>query len=127
MSRLFVFAEEKYMQKKLEELKAHLMDGCLQDVHWYSSLIGGNFQGYTLGNVMGAQFYAAALQAHPEIPDEIRQGSFETLHNWLIGNIYRHGRKLTAPELVKRITGGEITIEPYIQYLRSKYGKLYKL
>jgi len=102
-------------------------DGCLQDVHWYGSFIGGVFQGYTLGNVMGAQFYAAALQTHPEIPDEIRQGRFETLHNWLIENIYRHGRKFTAPELVKRVTGGEITVEPYIKYLRSKYGKLYRL
>jgi carboxypeptidase Taq len=102
-------------------------DGILQDVHWFAGVIGGAFQGYTLGNVMSAQFYAAALQAHPGIPDEIRQGKFESLHHWLIENLYRHGRKFTAPELVKRVTGGEISIEPYIQYLRSKYGALYKL
>ena len=102
-------------------------DGVLQDVHWFSGLIGGAFQGYTLGNVMGAQFYATALQVHPEIPDEIRQGKFDTLLNWLIENIYRHGRKYTAPELVRRVTGSDLTIEPYIQYLRSKYGELYRL
>jgi carboxypeptidase Taq len=102
-------------------------DGCMQDVHWYGGIIGGVFQGYTLGNVMGAQFFAEALKAHPEIPDEMKQGKFDTLHNWLIENIYKHGRKYTAPELVKRVTGGEVAIEPYIKYLLAKYGELYKL
>ena len=102
-------------------------DGVLQDVHWFSGMVGGVFQGYTLGNVMGAQFYAAALKVHPEIPDELKQGKFETLHHWLIENIYQHGSKYTAPELVRRVTGSDIAIEPYIQYLRTKYGELYKL
>ncbi len=102
-------------------------DGVLQDVHWYSGFIGARFQGYTLGNVMGAQFYAEALKAHPEIQAEMKQGKFDTLHKWLIGNIYRHGRKFTAPELVKRVTGSDVTIEPYINYLRTKYGELYEL
>jgi len=102
-------------------------DGVLQDVHWFASVIGGVFQGYTLGNVLGAQFYAAALEAHPEIPDDMRQGKFDTLHRWLIENIYRHGRKYTAEELVQRVTGGPISIAPYIQYLHSKYGELYKI
>ena len=102
-------------------------DGVLQDVHWFSMPIGGAFQGYTLGNVMGAMFYAEALKAHPEIPVEMRQGKFTTLHNWLIENIYRHGRKFTAPELVQRVTGRDLSIEPYITYLSSKYGQLYTL
>jgi carboxypeptidase Taq len=102
-------------------------DGVLQDVHWYAMVIGGVFQGYTLGNVMSAQFFEAALKAHPEIPSEMREGRFSTLHKWLIENIYRHGRKFTAPELVKRATGADISIEPYIRYLRTKYGELYQL
>lgn len=102
-------------------------DGVLQDVHWYGGVIGGAFQGYTLGNVMGALFYAEALKAHPEIPNEMKQGKFDTLRTWLTQNIYRHGRKYTAPELVKKVTGGELTIQPYIQYLKTKYGELYSL
>ena len=102
-------------------------DGVLQDVHWYGGLIGGSFQGYTLGNILGAQFFAAALKAHPEIPSEIRQGNFAPLHHWLIENIYQHGHKFTANELVERVTGGPIRIQPYIQYLKTKYGELYTL
>jgi carboxypeptidase Taq len=102
-------------------------DGVLQDVHWYGGTIGGSFQGYTLGNVMSALFYSQALKAHPEIPAEMKQGKFDTLHTWLVENIYRHGRKFTAPELVKRVTGADLTIQPYIHYLKTKYGELYTL
>ena len=47
------------------------------------------------------------------------------LLGWLRENIYRHGRKYTAPELVKKVTGSDVTIEPYLHYLRSKYAQYY--
>jgi carboxypeptidase Taq len=102
-------------------------DGVLQDVHWYSGAIGGAFQGYTLGNIMSAQFFEAAERAQPTIPSEIAQGQFATLHNWLKEQIYQHGAKFTAAEIVERVTGGPLTIEPYIRYLKTKYGELYAL
>jgi carboxypeptidase Taq len=102
-------------------------DGVLQDVHWYGGIIGGAFQGYTLGNILNAQFFEAALSAHPEIPAEIEKGEFGTLHGWLKENIYQHGSKYTATELVERVTGRPMSIEPYIRYLRTKYGELYEL
>lgn len=100
-------------------------DGVLQDVHWFGGLIGGAFQGYTLGNILSGLFFDAALKAHPTIMDEIGQGKFDTLHGWLRENIYQYGRKYTTEELVQRVTGGALTIEPYINYLRTKYGELY--
>ncbi|MBI5666770.1 MAG: carboxypeptidase M32 [Chloroflexi bacterium] len=102
-------------------------DGVLQDVHWYGGIIGGAFQGYTLGNIMSGLFYDAALKAHPNIPAEIAQGKFGTLHGWLRENIYQHGAKFTASELIERVTGGPLRIEPYITYLKTKYGDLYNL
>lgn len=103
------------------------VNGCLQDVHWYAGFIGGAFQGYTLGNIMGAQFNAAALKAHPEIPAELRQGKFSTLHGWLKDNIYKHGSKYTANELLQRVTGSPLSVKPYITYLKTKFGELYSL
>jgi carboxypeptidase Taq len=102
-------------------------DGVLQDVHWYGGMIGGSFQGYTLGNILGAQFYGAALRAHPEIVSEMGEGEFGTLHTWLKSNIYAPGSKYTPNELVRRVTGGDLSIDPYIVYLRKKYGELYDL
>jgi carboxypeptidase Taq len=102
-------------------------DGVLQDVHWYAGPIGGAFQGYTLGNIMSAALFEAALEAHPEIPGQIEAGEFSTLHGWLKGNIYQHGCKFTANELIERVTGAPLSVEPYIRYLRGKYGELYNL
>jgi len=102
-------------------------DGAMQDIHWHSGPIGGAFQGYTLGNILSAQFYEAALEQEPGIPSEIERGEFGTLHGWLREQIYRHGSKYTAPELIERVTGGPLRIEPYVRYLRDKYGELYEL
>lgn len=102
-------------------------DGVLQDVHWYAGFVGGAFQGYTLGNIMMAQIYQAALEQEPDIPDQIARGQFDQLRAWLQDNIYRHGKKFTANELLERVTGQPLTIEPYMKYLREKFGELYEL
>ena len=102
-------------------------EGCLQDVHWYAGAVGGGFQGYTIGNILGVQFYAAALRAHPHIPTEMARGRFAALHGWLREHLYRHGRKFTPDELIERATGSPMSIAPYVAYLRDKYGTLYGL
>lgn len=105
-------------------LPAHDGDGCLQDVHWYSGLIGGAFQGYTLGNVMSAQFYEAARRAHPDLDTRMRSGDFGILREWLRKNVHSHGRARTGPEKVALATGRNLEIAPYMRYLEEKYRDL---
>jgi carboxypeptidase Taq len=102
-------------------------NGVLQDVHWYASFIGGQFQGYTLGNIIGGQLWATALRAKPSIPSEIAQGRFDTLHGWLRENVYQHGSKFTAAELIQRVTGKPMGTDDYLAYLWGKYQPLYAL
>ena len=121
---------EAWHERYQQDLGIHApddTDGVLQDVHWYIDVIGGVFQGYTLGNIMGGLFYQHALQDHPEIPDEVGMGRFGTLHSWMKENIYKHGYKFTASELIERISGGPLTIGPYMEYLRTKYSEIYGL
>ncbi len=101
-------------------------DGVLQDVHWFYGIVGGVFQGYSLGNLLGVCFYDTAIKQNPYIAEGINHGQFNLLHDWLKENIYKHGRKFTEPELIERVTGGPLRIQPYIQYLRRKYGELYR-
>ncbi len=115
------------MQANLGIAPSNDRDGCLQDAHWYSGYIGGQFQSYAIGNVLSAQFYAAALKAHPEIPREIASGKFGMFRTWLGDNLYRHGSKFAPNDLVKRATGGAMNMRPYLDYLREKYGFLYRL
>jgi carboxypeptidase Taq len=102
-------------------------DGCLQDVHWFAGVIGGAFQSYTIGNILAVQFHEAAVRAHPEIPSEIEQGRFDTLHGWLREHVYRHGRRLSPNALVECATGAPMSMQPYLAYLRTKYGEIYDL
>src|SRR5271169_4725603 len=115
------------MQADLRVTPSDDRDGCLQDVHWYFGSIGGGFQSYAIGNILSAQFFAAAIKAHPDISSEIASGQFATLHGWLTDNIYRHGRTFTPEEIVARATGSPMTMTPYLAYLRKKYGELYRL
>ncbi|GHF55946.1 carboxypeptidase Taq [Deinococcus metalli] len=101
------------------------IDGVLQDVHWYGGGIGGAFQGYTLGNVLSAQFYAAAQRDLPGLESDLSRGDFAGLHGWLREHVYAPGGTYPPAELVERVTGEPMTVAPYLTYLRGKYGALY--
>ena len=94
--------------------------GVLQDVHWSEGLFG-YFPTYVLGNAISLQLYEAALAARPQIKKDGESGDFSSLRSWLTENVYRHGRKFTAVELVRRATGRPIEAGPYLRYLNSKY------
>jgi carboxypeptidase Taq len=98
--------------------------GVLQDVHWSSGLIG-YFPTYTLGNLLSAQFYAQAVSELPAIPQEIERGEYGTLLGWMRERIHARGAQDTPAELVQRVTGGPMRTEPFLQYVKAKYGELY--
>jgi carboxypeptidase Taq len=102
-------------------------DGCMQDVHWFDGYVGGAFQSYALGNLMSAQFFDAARAAHPDLLADIEAGRFDTLRTWLAANVHVHGRARSADEIVLGATGKPLSTEPYLRYLRDKYGALYGL
>jgi carboxypeptidase Taq len=101
-------------------------EGCLQDIHWTFPMVGG-FVGYTLGNVIGAQVMETVRRELPDLDERIGAGEFATLHEWLRSRLYTHGRKFDPGELVERVTGSPITVDPWIAYIRTKYGELYGL
>jgi carboxypeptidase Taq len=102
-------------------------DGVLQDVHWFGSHIGGAFQGYALGNIISCQIFERALEENPNIRTHIARGELMPLLHWLQTNVYRYGSKYTTQQLLERLTGSTISLEPYFRYLQTKYGALYTL
>ena len=101
-------------------------DGVLQDVHWSSGSIG-YFSTYALGNLVSAQLWEKINQDIPDLSSQIQNGEFGNLLTWLRTNIHRHGRKYEPQELVERVTGSQINAEPYMRYLKQKYGEIYGL
>lgn len=99
-------------------------DGVMQDTHWSSGSFG-YFPTYALGNLMSAQIWDTARKAQPQIEEQIGQGDFIALKDWLTENLYRHGRKFLPPELALRVTGKPLGAAPYLKYLHEKYEALY--
>jgi carboxypeptidase Taq len=100
--------------------------GVLQDVHWSGGGFGSS-PGYTVGNVMSAQFMDAAYTQQPDLQDSLARGDYAPLLDWLTENIYRHGRAYNGTELLQRVTGRELTTAPYLKYLTDKFTDLYGL
>ena len=101
-------------------------EGVLQDIHWSTGYIG-SFPTYTIGNVMAAQFYAAAQAALPGLEAELAVGNYQPLLAWLTENIYRHGRAFSPAELLQRVTGSDLDAGPYLAYIGAKFADLYGL
>ncbi len=100
--------------------------GVLQDVHWSGGGFG-SFPGYTVGNVMSAQFLEAAKRDVPTIDAGLASGDYAPLLGWLQENIYRHGKAYSPNELVERTTGKPLNTDAYITYMTDKFTDLYGL
>jgi len=112
------------MQELLGLTPADNREGILQDVHWSIGIMG-YFPTYSLGNILSVQLFNKAVEDVPSIPDEIERGQFSSLLQWLRENVHRHGRKYYPEELIRRATGSPLTVQPYADYLRNKFGELY--
>jgi carboxypeptidase Taq len=94
--------------------------GVLQDIHWSGGMVG-YFPSYQLGNVVSVQIWEKVREALPDLDEQLEQGEFAGLREWLREHVYRHGRKFTTTELLERLVGGGIDPEPYLAYLRGKF------
>jgi carboxypeptidase Taq len=94
-------------------------EGVLQDTHWGAGLIG-YFPTYTIGNLMAAQLWERIEADLEDLPERIERGDFTPLREWLRLHVHRHGRKLYPRELLRRVTGDDLRVEPFLGYLRAK-------
>jgi len=100
--------------------------GVLQDVHWGTGDIG-YFATYALGNLIAAQLWERAQAELPGLDDALAAGEAAPLRDWLRERLHRHGRIHPPRELVRRVTGGPIAVEPFLRYLRGKLEPIYGL
>ncbi len=98
--------------------------GCLQDVHWSQAAMG-YFPTYTLGNLLAAQLYEAALASDPAIDSDCRRGEYSGLLSWMREHVHRHGSKWNATQLAREELGQELSAEPLLEYLERKFKALY--
>lgn len=101
-------------------------DGCLQDIHW-SLGIFGYFPTYALGNLYATQFFEQAKKDISDLDDRIAANDHKPLLTWLRENIHGHGQRFRAGELVERVTGKPLSMEPFMNYVTKKFSAVYGL
>ena len=98
--------------------------GVLQDIHWCMGAIG-YFPTYTLGNLYAAQLLESARNDIVDHDENIRNGMFGPLLDWMRKKIHTRGSILEPAELIEEATGRPPTPEPFVSYLASKVSRLY--
>ena len=98
-------------------------NGVLQDVHWSVGLFG-YFPTYSLGNIYAAQLNEKLRSDVPNLDDQISAGDTSAVLNWLRKHVHEHGSLYEPAELMERASGEEISVEPLLNYLESKYAKV---
>ncbi|MDR2133968.1 MAG: carboxypeptidase M32 [Treponema sp.] len=99
-------------------------DGVLQDIHWSMGSFG-YFPSYALGNLYGLQILKKLKQDIPAYESAVAEGKFSLLYDWLGENIYRWGCRLEPGELLSKITGEKLSVNPFLEYIEGKYSELY--
>jgi carboxypeptidase Taq len=98
--------------------------GVLQDVHWSAGLIG-YFPTYALGNLIAGQLWRRAHTDLPDLDSQLAAGELMGLRGWLREHVHRYGSKFPTSELLERVVGGPIVVEPFVSYLKAKLGAVY--
>ena len=99
-------------------------EGVMQDTHWASGLYG-YFPSYALGNLYSGQILASMENDLQDWREAVSKGDFRNVKKWLVKNVHSYGNLYDPSNLIKIITGKELAVDPYINYLHGKYSKLY--
>jgi carboxypeptidase Taq len=99
--------------------------GILQDIHWTSGF--GYFPTYTLGNLYGAQIYAALRSSFSDFDKRMAGGDSAFALGWLRERMYRWGKVYLPEDLIERVTGKRPSPDYFVEYLTRKFEGVYGL
>jgi len=111
---------DKYLGMKIENDS----EGVMQDVHWSGGSFG-YFPSYALGNIYGGMFLDKMDKDLPSWRNDIKGGNYQPVKQWLAQHIHSQGNLYDPADLVRNVTGQDLNIAPFIQYLERKCKYVY--
>ena len=99
--------------------------GCLQDSHWSFGGIG-YFPSYALGSAYGVQMLHE-MEKTVDVRGTIAKGDLSPVTAWLTEKIHQYGSLKKPADLLPAAMGGPLDAKVYTDYLKKKFGELYKL
>lgn len=100
-------------------------EGLMQDIHWYAGLIG-YFPSYAIGNAYSAQIFNA-MKKDIDVSEILKNKEIYKIKKWLEEKIHRYGKLKDTSILIKEVTGEDLNAKYYVDYLKEKYSRIYKL
>jgi carboxypeptidase Taq len=100
--------------------------GCLQDVHWSVGLFG-YFPTYSLGNVYAGCLNQTLRLDVPDLDEHLRVGQTVPATRWLKENLQQYGLLKTPGETITDACRFEPSEAPLLNYLNTKFTKIYNL
>jgi carboxypeptidase Taq len=61
----------------------------------------------------------------PDWQDQIAKGKFKNILQWMIDHVHSKGNMYYPQDLVKQVTGEGLNAKPFINYLETKYKRIY--
>lgn len=117
---------DEKMQDMLGITPKNDKEGVLQDMHWSGGSIG-YFPTYAIGTIYASQLFKQLSQENSSLTEEIDQGNFNNILNWLKEHIHKYGRLMTADEIIKKTCGEGLNSKIFVSYLKDKYYPLYEV
>jgi carboxypeptidase Taq len=111
---------DKMQQYLGVDTSGNYKDGCMQDMHWPSGLFG-YFPSYTLGAIIAAQLFNKIKQDEPGLNTDIAKGDLSKVKNWLISNLWSKASLFSPRQLLKDITGEDLTTKHLKNHLTARY------
>ena len=99
-------------------------EGCLQDVHWTGSY--GYFPSYALGNAYGAQILRT-MEKEFDVFAAVGRGDLKKVGDWLTEKVFSIASLCDPDEWIRKITGEPLNVGYYLDYLETKFKKIYQL
>jgi carboxypeptidase Taq len=94
--------------------------GVLQDTHWSSGLFG-YFPTYTLGNLVSAIIASKMQMGLDEYQENIRNGDFTSIKDWLRLKIHRYGSVYAPKPFLRQTFNEDYNPDYFVKYLETKY------
>jgi carboxypeptidase Taq len=114
------------MEKHLGIRPENHGEGVLQDMHWADGYFG-YFPTYSLGTLYAAAFYEKLVADTGGVDDDLRKGDTSKVLQWLRDNVHSQAYLYPAKELAKNILGKDLTAQPFLDHIKTKYSEIYSL
>ncbi|MBD3408319.1 MAG: hypothetical protein GF411_19505 [Candidatus Lokiarchaeota archaeon] len=98
--------------------------GVMQDTHWASGYYG-YFPSYALGNVFDGMWLSALNKDVPDWRESVKEGKLNPAMDWMKKNVHHHSNMYDPLDLVKVVTGSEMSAKPFLKYLENKFEKIF--